>query len=191
MTVYEKCFQHIVRAEGSYVDNPLDRLGATKYGVTLETLRDYHHNPLLSNIDVANLTLAQASDIYFNKYWKPLGLEDCYNDQACVAIFDQAVNRGVQTVLAQLHQILGFKISPSYTTYSAILNFYYDCRNFPRTADKDNVADRHLGFMIDFLSRSTESYVAIVEKNPTQLVFLRGWLNRVNNLYAMLVNPVI
>lgn len=57
----------IIRSEGGYVDHPSDRGGATKYGITLNTLSSWR-GKAVSKQDVKDLTEAEARDIYYQRY---------------------------------------------------------------------------------------------------------------------------
>lgn len=62
----------IIKSEGGYVNHPNDRGGATKYGITIATLRSWR-GKAVTNTDVQNLTVEEARDIYFNRYVKAPG----------------------------------------------------------------------------------------------------------------------
>ncbi len=175
---FQQAFEWLMKVEGGYSDNPNDPGGATKYGVTLKALREFHHNENLSKEDVFNLTLSQAQDFYFNSYWKPLGLEKCISQDVCTILLDQAVNRGVGAVEAQLRQLLDAKISPSFQNQIEILNFY--------ESERDKVPYLMQGFILNFLVLSLKSYSEIVIKHPERIAFLRGWTARVANLFLFL-----
>lgn len=49
--------------EGGYINNPKDPGGETKYGISK---RHYPH------LDIKNLTLQQAKDLYYQDYWLPV-----------------------------------------------------------------------------------------------------------------------
>lgn len=82
-----------LRQDGGYTDDPRDPGGETKWGISKRA------NP---DVDIKNLTLAQAIEIYKTKYWDvyknfkrdPISLDDLPTDLA-VAIFDTGVNCGV------------------------------------------------------------------------------------------------
>jgi len=57
---------HVLKREGGYVDDPTDRGGETKYGISK---RSY------PQLDIKNLTLEQALEIYRKDYWKPSRVE--------------------------------------------------------------------------------------------------------------------
>ena len=57
----------IVKSEGGYVDHPDDRGGATKYGITQATLASWR-GKAVTKLDVKNLTVEEARDIYYKRY---------------------------------------------------------------------------------------------------------------------------
>jgi len=70
--------------EGGYVNNPNDKGGETKYGISKKAYPD---------LDIANLTIEQAKEIYKRDYW-----DRCkcafIPDALSMALFDFAVNSG-------------------------------------------------------------------------------------------------
>jgi lysozyme family protein len=86
--------------EGYKSDNPNDKGGLTKYGIA----QAYH-----PDIDVANLTLDQAKEIYLKEYWIPLGCDD-REYPFDVVLFVQGVNMWLRakTYLDQSHGLLDF-----------------------------------------------------------------------------------
>ena len=64
----DKITDEIVRREGGYVNDPDDPGGATKYGVTIHSMRrlglDLNHDGQVNATDVKALTVEQAADIF-------------------------------------------------------------------------------------------------------------------------------
>lgn len=75
----------VLKHEGGYVNDPNDPGGETKYGISKRAYPD---------VDIENLTLEQAKQIYLNDYWNRC---QCDNLPAMVRlhVFDAAVNSGV------------------------------------------------------------------------------------------------
>lgn len=76
------------RADGGLTDNPVDPGGVTKWGISKRA------NP---DLDIKNLTLEQALQIYWDRYWLPSGCNTLALPLAVVAM-DSAVNCGVGRV---------------------------------------------------------------------------------------------
>lgn len=91
-----KYIWNIIHREGGYVNNPNDKGGPTKYGITLSTLRAYRQSKKLTAEDVERLTEQEAFDIYFDMYVvKPrFHLIDDEFLQECIV--DAGVNHGVR-----------------------------------------------------------------------------------------------
>jgi glycosyl hydrolase family 108 len=174
---YEAC-DHLIQAEGGFVNNPNDPGGATKYGITLKTLRAFKKNDALDLKDIEAMNLDTAQEIYLESFYKPLGLDLCLNRWACIILLDQAANRGLSAVQVDLTQSLGYKLSPSYPKIVDILNFY--------ESEFDKLPLLNVTFCIDFLVRSQAHYIQKVKNDPKLGVFLGGWLNRTHRLFYLL-----
>ncbi len=66
--------EEIIRREGGYVNDPDDPGGATKYGVTIGTMKrlglDINSDGRINTRDVRALTRAQAADIFKKQYFE-------------------------------------------------------------------------------------------------------------------------
>jgi lysozyme family protein len=91
----------IVAREGGYVNDPDDPGGATKYGVTLATMRrlgiDLTGDGRVSEADVRRLTREQARDIYVEHYFRRPGLAGL-PEALQASVFDMYVNAGAGAV---------------------------------------------------------------------------------------------
>lgn len=85
MSFFLQAFAIVVEEEGAYVNDPADPGGETKYGISK---REY------PNLDIAQLTLAQAQEIYQRDYWNALDC-DAYPWEMALVLFDCGVNQGV------------------------------------------------------------------------------------------------
>lgn len=63
-----KLTKDLIAREGGYVNDPDDPGGATKYGITIQTLRDFRGDQSLQPAHVAALTKEQAAQIYEQEY---------------------------------------------------------------------------------------------------------------------------
>ena len=103
----------IVAREGGFVNDPDDPGGATKYGVTLNTLRrlgiDITRDASIDVADVRALTSAQATDIYVEHYFRRTGL-GALPEVLQASVFDMYVNAGGNAVkvLQRLLTSMGF-----------------------------------------------------------------------------------
>lgn len=97
--VWERAFDLLMKNEGGYVNNPNDKGGKTKYGISKKAY---------PNEDIENLTLDKAREIYKRDYWNRCKC-DYLPDALSVATFDFAVNSGVKTAIKHLQTSLGIK----------------------------------------------------------------------------------
>jgi lysozyme family protein len=129
--------------------DPHDPGGTTKYGI------DQRSHP---NVDVANLTLEQAKDIYRTGEWMKCRCENL-KPGFDLAVFDAAVNIGANKAIKLLQQAVGVKI---------------DGFIGPQTVTATNAASiEGLGEYIDL----RESYYRALPQS-LRTHYLNGWLNR-------------
>lgn len=158
---FDSAFSKVLLAEGFYVDHPLDRGGPTNMGITIGTLSDYLGKEATVE-DVKNLDIDTARKIYRSNYWDRLKLSHIIDSSFADILFDQAVNRGTRRVAEQIQKLVGVRqdgvIGP--ITLKAI----------------NNMDSKKL--LIEFLKSTQDAYISIVISNPSQLVFLSGWIKR-------------
>ncbi|MHB0978394.1 MAG: glycoside hydrolase family 108 protein [Minisyncoccota bacterium] len=94
-----KALKLILQEEGGYVNDPIDPGKETKYGISKRQYPD---------LDIKNLTLAQAIAVYERDYWIPIKGDEL-PWPICLYVFDSAVNQGVQAAVGLLQKTLGIK----------------------------------------------------------------------------------
>lgn len=95
--VWNRAFDLLMENEGGYVNDPKDSGGETKYGISK---KQYPH------IDIPNLTLWQAKEIYHKDYWLRYKCE-CLPDCLSICLFDAVVNSSGVKMVKLLQQSLG------------------------------------------------------------------------------------
>ena len=106
----------IVAREGGYVNDPDDPGGATKYGVTIGTLRrlgmDLDGDRRITSADVRRLTRVQATAIVLRDYYHAPGI-DRLPAILQPSVFDMQVNAGANAVkiLQRLLTQLGWPLT--------------------------------------------------------------------------------
>lgn len=158
MSNFEKAIEVVLAHEGGYVNNAADPGGETKYGISK---RSY------PNVDIKNLTIAQAKQIYFDDFWKPYRYEEILNDDMATKLFDTSVNtgtkRGVRFVQQSLNQ-MGKTL-----TVDGLFG--------PGTLAAINSVDNSVLLNV-YRGVQAEYYKGLVAADPKKAVFLRGWLIR-------------
>lgn len=84
---WQRSIEFVLKQEGGYANSPNDPGGETNFGISKRS------HP---NVDIKNLTVEQAKEIYRVEYWQGCGA-DKMDWPLCVAHFDFAVNAGVGT----------------------------------------------------------------------------------------------
>ncbi len=108
--------EEIVAREGGFVNDPDDSGGATKYGVTIHTMRrlrlDLTRDGQISEADVRALSRAQAVDIFITHYFERPRIAEIPSALQ-PSLFDMYVNAGANAVkiLQRLLQDMGFKVA--------------------------------------------------------------------------------
>lgn len=102
--LFDFCFGKVIGEEGALSTDPNDpgnyvngKLVGTKFGLSARA------NPTL---DIANLTLAQAKNYYFIRYWTPVA-GDTLPPNVALVVFDAGVNSGVKASVKWLQQVVG------------------------------------------------------------------------------------
>jgi len=160
----------ILRREGGYVDHPADRGGPTNYGVTHKTLARYLGRDVTRE-DVQRLSRDLAAEIYRRAYYLEPRL-DVLPISIRAILFDSAVNHGPRRAVRFLQQVLN---AAGFGPLSV------DGLAGPKTRRQSKQADQAMGaWLLAALAEERRMfYRLIVERNPSQKVFLKGWLRRV------------
>lgn len=166
MDNFTAAFDHIITVEGAGYTNRVgeDKGGPTKFGITQRTYTSYLGRTA-SIADVKTMTEATARAIYRAWYWDLLSLSRLPKRLA-VVVFDQAVNRSPRVAAIRLQSILR-------VTQDGVLG--------PQTMLAIASADER-DLIWEFCRESLRSYIRITQADPSQLVNLQGWSNRVFRL---------
>ena len=161
--VFNSIFEYILSVEGGYSNDKADKGGKTKYGIIEVEARKYGYKG-----DMKDLTKDIAKDIYKNKYYLSNNLDKIKDKRVALSIADWTINSGnwgtkkaQQTVnilkgdVLVVDGVLGEKSIQAINSINPemFLNQYHELQR--------------------------KFYKAIVDHNASQIVFLKGWLNRV------------
>lgn len=167
MANFEKEISKLLKVEGGYVNHPSDKGGPTNFGITQGTLSSWL-GKITSTKDVKNMARATAKKIYKAKYWDVNRTDDINSDLVAEILFDQAVNRGHSTAARMLQSACNLFPGKSIKVDGKIGNMSMSRIN----------AIHDLELANKLIQIAQDSYVQIVKRNPKQLVFLAGWINR-------------
>ncbi len=153
MKNFEEIIKQVLEHEGGYVNDPKDLGGETKYGITKRFYPD---------VDIKNLTIEQATEIYKKDYWDKNRVESLPQNLWHI-YFDMCVNMGKRTAVKVLQRAAvnkGRKIE-------------VDGGLGPMTigALKGVELDRVRAFRVKY-------YVDLITARPEQEKFYLGWFRR-------------
>lgn len=155
----------ILRWEGGFVDDPLDRGGATNKGITIGTFRNFYGKDATVE-QLKNITDEQWLHIFKSGYWDKWKADDIENQSIANIVVDWAWGSGAATSIKQVQKILGVAVDGIVgdDTLTAI-----------------NIAGQRRLF-VKIHNRRIEFVENIVKRDPSQARFLKGWKNRINSL---------
>lgn len=161
MSKFEKAVQFVLANEGVYSNHYADRGGKTKHGISQNS---YPH------LNIKELTLAQAIEIYKNDFWDIGNFEKIENANIATKLFDIAVNIGVNSAIRLAQR--GFRALGILLKADGILG--------PKTLKALNdLKDNEINTYIAVLKTEVAGYYRnLANNNKEQKVFLEGWLNR-------------
>jgi lysozyme family protein len=162
----------ILRREGGFVDHPVDRGGPTKYGITQKTLSAYLGRAALTS-EVNSLSEDVARDIYERNYYFAPRI-DRLPGLIQPFVFDCAVNHGPRRAIKFVQSLC------NQAGYQPLLS--EDGAMGPNTRRAAEWAQREMGpvFLQALVEERRNFYRLIVRSDPSQQVFLAGWMNRAN-----------
>ena len=170
MTVsVEAMIEDVIRREGGFVDHPADRGGPTKFGITQAALsRQLGH--AATRVDVEALTLDQARQIYRRDYYYGPRI-DRLPARLQPFVFDSAVNHGPRRAIGFVQQVCN---------QAGFGQLAVDGVCGPNTlrAAHDAAFAMKDWLLAALVEERRSFYQATVAADPSQAVFLQGWLNR-------------
>lgn len=185
MDNFEKSLSFILGNEGGLSDHPADKGGLTNLGITQSTLDRAQLEFTGLPSSVKDLTRTQAEEIYRVFYWEE-SKADMMPYPLCTLHFDAAVNHGVGGAAKLLQRAinnyaakagLDVRVEVDGAVGPKTLSALCQCLDF-----KGNVP-----LICEIYCNQREKYYrSIVESNPSQAVFLRGWLNRLERNRALI-----
>ena len=161
MTIDEK-FEQIINVvlehEGGYVNDPNDKGGETKFGISK---RSY------PNVDIKNLTLNDAKAIYKRDFWDNQPYKNIVDIKLATKVFDLSVNMGSSQANKLLQRAL--RATGQQVVEDGVLGI--------KTLAAVNQADSS-DLLASLKSEAAGYYRVLVALKPEQSRFIQGWLTR-------------
>jgi len=152
--MFRKAVERILADEGGYVNDVYDAGGETKYGISKKTFPD---------LDIKNLTMEEAIEIYERFYWIPSKAEKLPEEIQDV-YFEMVVNMGQKKAVRTLQRACNSKIRPKLKV---------DGKIGPMTISQSKRLTKQR-----LVAYQTLYYADIVLRKPDQERFWFGWFNR-------------
>lgn len=164
-----------------FTNDPNDRGGPTKYGVTQRTLADYRGHAVAA-ADVQTLGRDEALAIYRDDYVTRPGFDKvgAISEPVAIECIDTAVNMGAQVATVLLQRCLNV-MNERGTRWP---NLRVDGACGPGTCNALRALLRERGaegqriLLLALNGEQTARYISIAEADPSQQDFVFGWLRQ-------------
>ena len=173
----------IFEAEGGYVNDKVDRGGATIYGISFNFLKrledddgdgfvdgDIDKDGDVDSDDIKHLTRDAVNDIYRKYFWNAARCGEMPLAQA-LCLFDARVNHRPKTAAKLVQRALGVKMDGIIGAHTIKI--------------ANNNAARL--FLPNYFSYRAQLYADIVRMDSSQARFERGWYRRLFLLHAFIL----
>lgn len=182
--VFDAAAQFVAKWEGGFFDHPSDPGGVTNYGISMMFLKglgllegDVNGDGVVDRLDVLAITPESARMFFKRYFWDATR---CYElpPLVCVAFYDLAVNAGPGRAAIVLQQAINATMGRTViTNYAANLG--------PLTRRFSNElaeSGQQLNLCKAYLDAREAWYRRLAAAKPSSQVFLKGWLNRTNDM---------
>jgi lysozyme family protein len=166
----QEIITEILRREGGYVNHPDDRGGPTNLGITQATLSDWLGRPATIE-DVKALDEETAREIYVTRYMSGPRI-DTLPPAIVPFTVDASVNHGPRNAIKMVQRVVN---------EAGFGPIGVDGVIGPKSRAAAQAAQEAMGewFLAALVEERRNVYRRIVARNPSQEVFLKGWMNRV------------
>ena len=166
-SIIDKNLKH----EGGYVNNKNDRGGETNYGITKIFMEEYKQAlPQGKTIPIKELTINDAKSLY-KALWDRYKLGHITDKNLAYVIFDYMINSHAHTVAKRIQGILN----------SRGASLKIDGFIGEKSLEAINNSNRKW-LMDEILKNRQLHHKKDVDKNPKQIIFYAGWMNRLNKI---------
>lgn len=158
---FQPSLAFVLKDEGGNDDDPADHGGRTSRGITQREYDAWRGEQALPTQDVWDAPQTEIDSIYYEEYWYPLG--NAFPTGIDYLYFDMAVNAGPNRAAILLQRALGVT---------------EDGRIGPVTRQAVEAADPKK-LIADYTTAKRAFYTSLHQPR-----FLKGWLNRCNDVQA-------
>lgn len=173
----EQYLQELIKREGGYVNNPVDRGGATKFGITEAVARVSGFKGHMQD-----LPLSVAKEIYRKQYWISPRFDqvNLISNAVAEVLLDTGVNCGTGFAKPLLQRALNLLNNQDKGGWpDLVIDGIYGpvTLNVLKTfmAKRGEKGEKVLIRVLNIIQG--QRYIEICERNPTQEQFFYGWIN--------------
>ncbi len=180
MLTLDQMIDDVFEKEGRvYENHPNDKGGPTKFGITLGRLRTERGKHMTWQ-DVRDLTEPEARGIYKDAYYLRPKIDRLPDGNIEVAVFDWYVNSGTWAIkgLQKVIKAFGYACDVDGALGPQTVRQCYAClQEVPEPV-----------FLAAYMQERIRFYHSILRTNPSQVTFIKGWLNRAHAIYEQVVS---
>ena len=169
MSAFSFAVDYVLGHEGGLVDNPHDEGGITNFGISFRFYKSIYPDSIPD--DIKNLTKDQAIEFYKKDFWDKSRIQEINHQVIADYLFDMHVSMGLAAATKILQRSLcAVSGNANWSLDDGILG--------DNTISLTNNLFRFDLLVIALRSERAAYYRDIVIRDPSQKVFLEGWLNR-------------
>lgn len=172
---FEKAFDHVLKVEGGYVNDPDDPGGETIYGISRRAYPD-----VWARAEAQGRQPSQADAyVVYRDIWRDSGAADIAKldsnaaPRLAIAVFDAAVNHGPGRAAVLLQRATGAGVRQDGSIGPKTLE---------RVQERLKYDSAGRSLLTDLRTERTRYYHRITAKNPSLTKFYRGWMQRLTTL---------
>jgi len=175
MADFNLAIPDLLKAEGGYTNHPNDKGGETNFGITVKKARKFKYCG-----EMKDMPIEFAKSVYKKDYWDRMHLDEIFNQTLAGILFNFGVHCGTGTASKTLQRTLNILNRNSVSWFDTIMDGIIG----PRTRGiVNNLSIKDLAFATKIvIGLQFERYIKIVERDTTQEIFIRGWVNRIEEL---------
>lgn len=161
----KKLIPFILKWEGGFSNHPLDKGGATNKGITISTFRQFFgKNATVEQLK--NMTDEQWETILRRGFWDKFGADDIVNQSVANMCVDWAWCSGAATAIRRVQRLAGVKAD-----------------GIVGRVTLEAINGKNGKEFFEAVKAGRLSFVeAIVRRDPSQKVFVKGWRNRISSI---------
>jgi lysozyme family protein len=166
---FSECLAFVLEREGGFVDHPADKGGATNKGITQAVYNAYLGHKHFQQRSVLYIADDEVAEIYKSSYWNATRCDDLPKPLDLV-MFDAAVNHGIFQAIKFLQRGINSSVDGIVgpATGSALTSAL-------------NIKGAY-AIATSIITQREIFYHRLVNVNPSQGVFMKGWMARLYEL---------